>query len=151
MIGVSDELIYTLLITHFLNRKREMQKNVVIKENNERIEETIIRMIKSPAHKITTSFETNDDVVYINMDKDNGDLNISTTEICHVSAFENGKELSIPYNTVNGIKNTLDMIYNIFDCGIVSHDTEFVVKYKNTKYVVTWCYDDILVKSEVIK
>lgn len=149
MTGVSDELINTLLVTHFIKQVNSKTTNSIISDNYDTITETIARMIKSPAHNITTTYETKDDVIYINIDKDTGDLNITTTEICHVSAFEHGKELSVPYDTINGLKNTFDMIYNLFDCNIINPETVFHVIYKNRDYKVTWCYDDIITEMTI--
>ena len=110
----------------------------VVEKNIEVIKTRVSEMIENLRTNITDTMIINDDNIIIGIDKNSGDLYITVHEICHISAYENNHELTVPFNKLIGIDETFSYIENLYKHNVVSERTYFIVRYNNNVFEVKY-------------
>lgn len=152
MIHASDNLLNVLLISHFCTKIGIISTYDIITKNNiERIKTEVISMIRKADLHVTKSLTVNDDYIRLTIDKNSGEITIENIEICHITAYENGKQLTVPFEKIHGIDSAFDIISRWFENELVTPYTVFYVKYNDNKFKVTYAgYDEIGVTIDKI-
>ena len=139
-----NEMFVNAVVRGYFFSKLEKYRVIydVVENNIEEIKTRISEMIENPRTNITDTMIKNDDNIIISIDKNSGDLNISVHEICHISAYENNHELTVPFNKLIGIDETFNYIENLYKGKVVSEKTIFIVRYNNNVFDVRYVDND---------
>lgn len=144
MNGGLNEMFVNAVVRGYFFSKLEKYRVIydVVEKNIGEIKTRISEMIENPRTNITDSMIKNDDNIIISIDKNSGDLNITVHEICHISAYENNHELTVPINKLIDIDDTFSYIENLYKYNIVSEHTIFIVRYNNNVFDVRYVDND---------
>lgn len=139
-----NEMFVNAVVRGYFFSKLEKYRVIykVVDDNINFIKTKISEMIENPRTNITDTIIKNDDDIIISIDKNSGDLNISVHEICHISAYENNHELTVPFTKIIGLDETFEYIENLYKHNVISEKTMFIVRYNNNVFEVKYVDND---------
>jgi hypothetical protein len=139
-----NEMFVNAVVRGYFFSKLEKYRVIykAVDDNINNIKTMISEMIENPRTNITDTMIKNDDNIIISIDKNSGDLNISVHEICHISAYENNHELTVPFSKMVGLDETFEYIENLYKHNVVSEQTYFIIRYNNNVFEVKYVDND---------
>lgn len=139
-----NEMFVNAVVKGYFFSKLEKYRVIynAVENNINDIKTLISEMIENPRTNITDTMIKNDDNIIISIDKNSGDLNISVHEICHISAYENNHELTVPFSKTVGLDETFEYIENLYKYNVISDKTMFIVRYNNNVFEVKYVDND---------
>lgn len=139
-----NEMFVNAVVRGYFFSKLEKYRVIydVVEKNIDVIKARISKMIENPRAIITDTMIINDDNIIISIDKNSGDLNVFVQEICHISAYENNHELTVPCNKFIGIDDAFEYIENLYKHNAVTEKTIFNVRYNDNVFEVKYVDND---------
>lgn len=146
-----NEMFVNAVVKGYFFSKLEKYRVIynAVENNINDIKTLISEMIENPRTNITDTMIINDDNIIIGIDKNSGDLYITVHEICHISAYENDHELTVPFSKIIGLDETFEYIENLYKHNVVSEKTLFIVRCNNNVFEVKYVNNDDFTNTNI--